>query len=84
MASAMEGNNAIAARLAPQVRITDQSATAPAEEARVRFDISNLDFFYGSKQAVFCLHFKISANKITALIGPSRCGKLNFLPTPKR
>jgi phosphate transport system ATP-binding protein len=80
----MQGNNAIAARLAPQVGIADQSATVAAEEARVRFEISNLDFFYGSKQAVFDLNLKILANKITALIGPSGCGKSTFLRTLNR
>jgi phosphate transport system ATP-binding protein len=84
MASAMQGNNALAARLAPQVRIADQSATVLAEEARVRFEICNLDFFYGSKQAIFGLSLKIPANKITALIGPSGCGKSTFLRTLNR
>jgi phosphate transport system ATP-binding protein len=84
MAFAMQGNNAIAARLAPQVHVADQSATASAEEARVRFEISNLDFFYGPKQVVFGLNLKILANKITALIGPSGCGKSTFLRTLNR
>jgi phosphate transport system ATP-binding protein len=84
MAFAMQGNNAIAARLAPQVHVADQSAKASAEEARVRFEISNLDFFYGPKQVVFGLNLKILANKITALIGPSGCGKSTFLRTLNR
>ena len=50
MASAAQGHNA--ARLTPQVRVTtDHSSTASSEEERVRFQISNLDFFYGAKQA---------------------------------
>lgn len=84
MASAMHGNDAIAARLAPQVRIADQSSTVSAKEARVRFQISNLDFFYGPKQAVFGLNLNIPANHVTALIGPSGCGKSTFLRTLNR
>jgi phosphate transport system ATP-binding protein len=80
----MHGNDAIAARLAPQVRIADQSSTVSAKEARVRFQISNLDFFYGPKQAVFGLNLNIPANHVTALIGPSGCGKSTFLRTLNR
>ena len=50
----------------------------------MRFQISNLDFFYGPKQAVFGLNLKIPANKVTALIGPSGCGKSTFLRTLNR
>ena len=61
--------------------------TTPAvshKEAPVRFSISNLNFFYGAKQAVFNLNLKIPANKVTALIGPSGCGKSTFLRTLNR
>ncbi len=50
----------------------------------MRFQISNLDFFYGPKQAVFGLNLNIPANKVTALIGPSGCGKSTFLRTLNR
>jgi phosphate transport system ATP-binding protein len=80
MASAAhEKNNAAAARLAPQVRAMEQVSTEPHKEARLRFQISDLNFFYGAKQAVYGLNLKIPANKITALIGPSGCGKSTFL-----
>jgi phosphate transport system ATP-binding protein len=81
MASAAQGHNA---RLTPQVRVTDHSSTASTKEERVRFQISNLDFFYGAKQAVFGVNLKIPANKVTALIGPSGCGKSTFLRTLNR
>ena len=82
MASAAQGQNS--ARLTPQVRVTDHSSTASTKEERVRFQISNLDFFYGTKQAVFGVNLKIPANKVTALIGPSGCGKSTFLRTLNR
>jgi phosphate transport system ATP-binding protein len=81
MASAAQGRNA---RLTPQMRVTDHSSAAPTKEERVRFQISNLDFFYGAKQAVFGVNLKIPANKVTALIGPSGCGKSTFLRTLNR
>lgn len=84
MASAAHEKDPIAARLAPKVRVTDETSTVAAKEARVRFQISNLDFFYGPKQAVFDLSLNIPVNKVTALIGPSGCGKSTFLRTLNR
>src|ERR1022692_3458372 len=84
MASTAHGSNA-AARLAPQVRGTpDKPSHASEKEALVRFEIANLDFFYGPKQAVFGLNLKIPKNRVTALIGPSGCGKSTFLRTLNR
>ena len=50
----------------------------------MRFEISDLNFFYGPKQAVFGLNLKIPKNRVTALIGPSGCGKSTFLRTLNR
>ena len=84
MASAAYGDSATAARLTPQVRMMDSAPPVSPKEAPVRFQIAHLDFFYGSKQAIFDLSLKIPANKITALIGPSGCGKSTFLRTLNR
>ena len=78
MASAAQGNDAVT-RIAPQVRMKENNATGPQKDARLRFQISNLDFFYGPKQAVHKLNLTIPASKVTALIGPSGCGKSTFL-----
>jgi phosphate transport system ATP-binding protein len=83
MTAATHGSNAAATRLAPE-RPTESPAAIHHKEARVRFQISNLDFFYGAKQAVYGLNLKIPANKVTALIGPSGCGKSTFLRTLNR
>src|SRR5271155_4294714 len=83
MASAAQGKD-LTDRLKPKVRMTESSSTAPNEEESLRFEISGLDFFYGSKQAVFGLNLKIPKNKVTALIGPSGCGKSTFLRTLNR
>src|SRR6202051_4657382 len=84
MGATTHGNSATAARLAPQVMITEKPPTASEKEAQVRFEISDLNFYYGPKQAVFGLNLKIPKNKVTALIGPSGCGKSTFLRTLNR
>jgi phosphate transport system ATP-binding protein len=84
MGATTHGNNATAARRAPQVMMTEKPPTASEREAQVRFEISDLNFFYGPKQAVFGLNLKIPKNRVTALIGPSGCGKSTFLRTLNR
>jgi phosphate transport system ATP-binding protein len=84
MISVSQGGSSAAARLAPQVRINETSPTTSVREAPLRFQISDLNFFYGPKQAVFGLNLKIPKNRVTALIGPSGCGKSTFLRTLNR
>src|SRR5579863_4645190 len=84
MGATTHGSNATAARLAPQIKTNDRPHAASEKEALVRFEISNLNFFYGAKQAVFGLNLKIPKNRVTALIGPSGCGKSTFLRTLNR
>lgn len=43
------------------------------------FTISDLNLFYGAKQALFHVDMHIKEHGITALIGPSGCGKSTFL-----
>ncbi|MGH9352978.1 MAG: phosphate ABC transporter ATP-binding protein, partial [Terriglobia bacterium] len=52
--------------------------------AAVKFDVSQLDFYYGGFQALHGVSLKIQENEITALIGPSGCGKSTFLRTLNR
>jgi phosphate transport system ATP-binding protein len=84
MGTTAHGNNATAARRAPQIVMSEKPQTASEKEAQVRFEISDLNFFYGPKQAVFGLNLKIPKNRVTALIGPSGCGKSTFLRTLNR
>ncbi|ATW23872.1 phosphate ABC transporter ATP-binding protein PstB [Candidatus Formimonas warabiya] len=44
-----------------------------------KIDITNLNLFYGSFQALININFTIKEKGITALIGPSGCGKSTFL-----
>jgi phosphate transport system ATP-binding protein len=61
-----------------------EKKNVPMSEQSLRLKISNLNFFYGAKQAVFDLSLNIPTNRITALIGPSGCGKSTFLRTLNR
>ncbi|MHA3224508.1 phosphate ABC transporter ATP-binding protein PstB [Globicatella sulfidifaciens] len=47
--------------------------------AKVKFDIQNLDFYYGDFQALHNIDMKIEEKLVTAFIGPSGCGKSTFL-----
>lgn len=47
--------------------------------AKVKFDIQNLDFYYGEFQALHNIDMKIEEKLATAFIGPSGCGKSTFL-----
>lgn len=44
-----------------------------------KFNIENLDLFYGDNQALKNINLPIPQKKVTALIGPSGCGKSTLL-----
>ncbi|MGY8697029.1 MAG: phosphate ABC transporter ATP-binding protein, partial [Verrucomicrobiia bacterium] len=46
---------------------------------RSLIEISNFDFFYGEKQALFDVSMDIKEREVTAFIGPSGCGKSTLL-----
>ncbi len=49
-----------------------------------KIEIKNLNFYYGSFQALKEINISIQENRVTALIGPSGCGKSTFLRTLNR
>ena len=49
-----------------------------------KFEISNLELYYGDFKALKNVNMNIAANEITAFIGPSGCGKSTFLKTLNR
>jgi phosphate transport system ATP-binding protein len=51
---------------------------------RIKMKAEDLDFYYGSFQALKKIQLDIKERQITALIGPSGCGKSNFLRTLNR
>lgn len=50
----------------------------------MKFDIKNLDLYYGTFQALKNINMQICENEITAFIGPSGCGKSTLLKTLNR
>ena len=53
-------------------------------ENTIKMEAKNLDFWYGSKQALKGINLKCPTHKVTALIGPSGCGKSTFIRTLNR
>ena len=53
-------------------------------QTQPKLHTGNLNFFYGSFQALHGISIDIPPNKITAFIGPSGCGKSTFLRTMNR
>ena len=45
----------------------------------VKIVIQDMNFFYGTVQALKCVNMTVPANKVTAFIGPSGCGKSTLL-----
>jgi phosphate transport system ATP-binding protein len=64
---------------APARSINVPQRNEPAGSARTLIEISNLDFYYGAKQALFDNTLKLDEKRVTAFIGPSGCGKSTLL-----
>ena len=56
----------------------------PAAALETRLEVRGLNFYYGSKQALFDISLIVPTNRVTALIGPSGCGKSTLLRTLNR
>jgi phosphate transport system ATP-binding protein len=64
----------------PPGAVVGQPGSTPTK----KLSAVNLDFFYGSFQALHGISLDFQETKITALIGPSGCGKSTFLRTLNR
>ena len=49
-----------------------------------KFDVKNLNLYYGEYHALKNVNMEIPEKQITAFIGPSGCGKSTFLKTLNR
>ena len=78
-----EQNDSVGVSNRPVASMASASSIARSSDelaaARSKIAVSNLDFFYGSHQALFDITLKVPENCVTALIGPSGCGKSTFL-----
>jgi phosphate transport system ATP-binding protein len=80
-------NSAAAARLGRpnhEEKNVPETLTRPKPTTEPKVTVSNLNFYYGAKQALYSVNVTILQNKVTALIGPSGCGKSTFLRTLNR
>ena len=59
----------------------DKKASGPALK---KLSAENLDFYYGTFQALQGINLDFQEKRITALIGPSGCGKSTFIRTLNR
>src|SRR6202049_3309177 len=59
-------------------------ATKPLPDTAHKLRATDLNFYYGSFQALKNISMEIFANQVTAFIGPSGCGKSTFLRTLNR
>jgi len=67
-----------------QLETPPETAILDLPSEIVKLSIKNLNFHYGSKQALFDVSVAFAANAVTALIGPSGCGKSTLLRTLNR
>ena len=75
----MGASGAAATVRAMQTAIPSKTESAQEAAQPLRFKISNVNFFYGAKQALYDISLDVPTNRVTALIGPSGCGKSTFL-----
>jgi phosphate transport system ATP-binding protein len=71
----------------PEIRMQPLEPSAAPERkpaGQPKISVRNLNFFYGSFQALHDINIDIPQKRITALIGPSGCGKSTFLRTLNR
>ncbi len=69
---------------ASPIRVALGKPGAGPADLQIKVKISDLNFYYGAKQALYGVNLDIAANRITALIGPSGCGKSTLLRTLNR
>src|SRR2546428_1898569 len=53
-------------------------------DAETKIDIKGVNFYYGSKQALYDVSLPVVERQVAALIGPSGCGKTTLLRTLNR
>ncbi len=63
---------------------TQKMSPEKNDNTRIKMQVRNLNFFYGSNQALREVSIDVEEKKVTAFIGPSGCGKSTFLRTLNR
>lgn len=74
----------------PETKMKVQTPMQTADESKrtvadiPKFSATNLNFYYGSFQALYGISMQVYEKRVTAFIGPSGCGKSTFLRTLNR
>jgi len=68
----------------PDMNVHAAGEQRPAVDTDSKLSATDLNFYYGSFQALRDISMKIYAGRVTAFIGPSGCGKSTFLRTLNR
>src|SRR6266700_2344712 len=80
--SNVEGSSLVEAATEHMGSFDPRKTLNPA--ADIKIDVKNTNFFYGKKQALFDVSLPLRTWQVTALIGPSVCGKSIFVRTLNR
>ncbi len=71
--------------ISPLLKIeVSKQAQAIKADAPVKIALEQVNFYYGSKQALSAISLPLYERHVTALIGPSGCGKTTLLRTLNR
>ena len=65
--------------VAPTVGHAGATAHPTGPDQAPAIQVEGLNFYYGHKKALDAVSMNIERNQVTALIGPSGCGKFTFL-----
>jgi phosphate transport system ATP-binding protein len=68
----------------PNINVPASSEHRPAIDTELKLSATDLNFFYGTFQALHDISMKVYSGRVTAFIGPSGCGKSTFLRTLNR
>ena len=68
----------------PAAAASRKKETARVERVAKRFEVKDVDLFYGNLHAVQDVTMTIEANQVTSLIGSSGCGKTTMLRSLNR
>ncbi len=60
------------------------SASHIAVEPKIKVEVRDFNFYYGSNQVLHSINLDIPEKEVTAFIGPSGCGKSTFLRSINR
>ncbi len=63
----------------PAKMLEERKTVQSAGPSKVKLEVKNFNFYYGSFHALKNINFPIHEKKVTAIIGPSGCGKTTLL-----